>query len=171
MHKMRKENAQRKVLSRRSFLGLAGKAAFLAPLLAFAPVAVLTTPTHAQLLDLGTPDIRPLVEAGITPPRLVVTTDPVYQKPLDVFVQTEWFAEAPGHPTIHDPLGQMGFLAVKFKIDGKTYGDYIKITDMNTSDYSMVLPVAKESLWQHVQQKAQMIKPGVILHPGNISAI
>ncbi len=62
------------------------------------------------------------------------------------------FTKVPvNQPSREDPLGQFGFVAMRYTVNGKQYGDYIKVSDVY-SDY-------EKALLQHETIRLRLINP------------
>lgn len=159
------------MVSRRNFLKNIGKAAAIIPIALVAPLSVISAQdlaTISELPDLGKPDLSPLSE-GVVPEFKVLTSskaDVQVQRPLSspTIIEPKWMISPVGQPTKEDPLGQWGYVAIKYQIDDKQYGDWMKITDLDLSDDGeLILEVAQHSLFKQSQLKAHMIDPNAYL--------
>ncbi len=125
-------------MNRRTFLKVLGAAIAAVPLLGSTQEAVVASPIEALPVKQSTKTKIPVK---------VLYVPPVY-------------------PSLRDPMGQMGTLGWKATFpNGKTYGDYILITDIGSGDF---LPEALKTLREHADMKAALIDPTVTLDMGRL---
>jgi hypothetical protein len=131
-------------ITRRSLFKRAAAVLAVAPFLSLPSVAEATPKIATSELggavqgSMGRGELRPSL----------VNTVPVYPK----------FSIVPvNQPTKEDPLGQFGFVAMKYTVDGKQYGNYVKVSDVFHTEST--ISHAKEILLQHEKVKLRLINP------------
>lgn len=150
--------------SRRNFLSLLGKGAAVLGLATISPTLVLPVEkVFAQ--SPGGYDVK------ITPPATAVPLqEGVGIEPLDVVVYTgtqtlvnkthtvplgvtniRWLASPPSNPTMHDPLGQFGFVSQKFTYQNEHYGAWVRYdTNLYEQSPEATIAIAKQALMQRM---------------------
>ncbi len=106
----------------------------------------------------------PVAEAKIqpTPRDLPYVCYNVHER---IPVYPKFYATLPSSSDKDDPLGQYGFVSIKYEVNGNTYGDYMKISD-DIPLNGQILEECKALLLEYSEKKLNLINPNAYFIQG-----